>query len=182
MTKYGKSRRWLPLMTAIVAPCLMLGCATPSSASSESKLPQNSGTGNEISGRGAIISGQGYAHTCQEGGVFLVPATNYWQSWADGTLGKNGPEYASPVAVRRLPDDKRAWDTAMHADCDSAGRFKFSGVAEGKYYVVADIRWLLRWQHNGSTLVRTVDVTGPGDRAVELVQDLRQVSRTEPRG
>ena len=107
----------------------------------------------EISGRGAIISGQGYMHTCQDKGVFLVPAT--------------GPS----------PTDAQALKTARHADCDSEGHFRFSDVANGKYHVVASIHWLVRWQHNGHDLRQVVDVTGPENRFVELTQDLRPTSR-----
>src|SRR5690348_8172504 len=102
MTDEAKAQRSPALVTAIAVSCVALGCSTAAFAD-----PAPAGTA-EISGRSAIISGQGYMRTCQDSGVFLVPATG-------------------------SPAEAQALNTARHADCDSEGRFRFSDVANGKY-------------------------------------------------
>jgi hypothetical protein len=176
MTEQAKMCRWLPLMTAVLAPFVLIGCAGSLSAAPENRLAQKLETpaAAEISGRGAIISGPGYIHSCQDGGVFLIPATSDWESWAKQAIGKSRPASVSLVGMRQLPVDGRAWSAARHADCDNSGRFKFSDVADGKYYVLANVSWLLRWQHNGGALIQAIDVTDHAGHTVELVQDLRK--------
>jgi hypothetical protein len=148
-----------------------LGCATPLPIpfdENQARYATQQGN-NDVSGTATIGSKGGYTRTCQD--VFLLPATAYWRAWAQEAFGN--ATYAPRLKIQQLAVDKRAWSLARHADCDCAGHFHFSNVADGKYYVFSEIVWLLRWQQNGGGLLQAVDVRNGAALRVSLMQDWR---------
>ena len=161
--------------SAIAIPIVVLGCAPPLSLpfdENQARYATQRGE-NEISGTAKIVSKGGYTRTCEYGGVYLLPATNYWNAWVGQVFGSTRATYAPRIKIEQLAVDDRAWTLARHADCDSGGHFRFSQVSDGKYYVFAEISWLLRWQHNGGGLLQTVDVRNGVSTTVALRQDWR---------
>lgn len=162
---------WRRSGVAVAAPILALGCATPLPIpfdENQARYATQQGN-NDVSGTATIGSKGGYTRTCQD--VFLLPATAYWRAWAQEAFGN--ATYAPRLKIQQLAVDKRAWSLARHADCDCAGHFHFSNVADGKYYVFSEIVWLLRWQQNGGGLLQAVDVRNGAALRVSLMQDWR---------
>ena len=83
-------------------------------------------------------------------------------------FGNTSRGYTQRTRLESLPDSDEYEKFARHADCDEDGRFRFDRVADGRYYLLAKITWLVRWQRNGGGLMSAVDVKNGDSKTVIL--------------
>ncbi|HET7085896.1 MAG TPA: hypothetical protein VFI23_14055 [Rhizomicrobium sp.] len=160
---------WRPAI--VVVAILLHGCAAPIAPEDSAAHYVLENGSNEISGRVAIISSNGHARPCDV--VSLLPVTPFWTGWRNQIFDSD-KDYAARFAIQSVFPDPAAQPVARHSDCDSSGRFRFAGIADGKYYVFSTVLWLLRWQHNGGGFMREVEVRGGQSVGISLVKDWRE--------
>jgi len=129
---------------------------------------------NTITGRASIISPNGFTRTCEYDGVSLIPVTAYSNEWMSLVFGSQQGGYARHNAYERLSGDDGFDKYARRGECDEAGRFRFEHVANGKYFVVSKITWLLRWTRSGGALAQTVEVSGGQSKQLLLEKRLER--------
>jgi hypothetical protein len=155
---------------------LLQGCAAPAAPEdSEAHYVLENGS-NEISGKVAIISTNGYTRTCDT--VTLLPVTPYWTNWRNQAFSRQ--DYAPRFAIQNASPDAVAQTIARHGNCDSEGRFHFTNVADGRYYVFSTVFWLLRWQQNGGGFMQGVEVRGGEKVEISMIKDSRASSSAMP--
>jgi len=115
------------------------------------------GTG-EIKGEAFLRQNGGGVVTCAGREVTLVPSTAY----SDERflfLFKNNEKGYSPVYRRviSVPNPEYASFTRK-TRCDSQGKFKFTGLQSGNYYVAGDVIWVIGGLSQGGSLMQKVNV------------------------
>ena len=163
-------------LTAVAMLVFGAGCATPPVLSQQFDARSAgyvlSDGPNVIEGRASLMSRRGYVHTCQYSGVTLIPATAYSSERMAVAFGNTDGGFANDRAYERLPGNEYLARYMKYVACDEDGRFRFERVANGRYFVVADITWLVRWARFGGAVMRSVDVNGGEHRTVVLASNL----------
>jgi hypothetical protein len=72
----------------------------------------------------------------------------------------------------RLSVDEEFEKYARHTGCDASGHFAFEHVANGKYFVVTKIFYLLRWSRGGGALMESVEVRDGEEKKIVLEKKL----------
>ncbi len=167
---------WTKLLTALATLVFGAGCATPPVLSQRFDARSAgyvlSDGPNVIEGRASLTSRRGYLHTCRYSGVTLIPATAYSSERMILAFGNIDGGYANERVYERLPANENSAHYMRYAPCDEDGRFRFERVANGKYFVVADITWLVRWARFGGAAMQSVEVIGGEHRTVVLASNL----------
>jgi hypothetical protein len=127
---------------------------------------------NVIEGRASLTSRRGYVHTCRYSGVTLIPATAYSSERMTLAFGNINGGYANDRVYERLPANEYFARYVRYVACDKDGRFRFERVANGRYFLVADITWLVRWARFGGAAMQSIEVTGGEHRTVVLASNL----------
>ena len=123
--------RWIVLLLVTL---LMMGCARTYERKAEFKPEEYApyaGTGTaRVCGQAYLSMDDGKPHVASGDRVLLAPATSY-------------TEEAIMVKVTRgrkmVDPDPEAMKFEQHTKTDEEGRFCFTGLPAGEYYVVADI-------------------------------------------
>jgi hypothetical protein len=118
------------------------------------------GAGGAIEGRATLRSGpSGYARNCAGFDAYIVPATPETTAFVREHFGRAQSGYASSASLRGTLGLFVTTNGGGRVSCREDGTFAFAGVATGHYYVLADIKWLLRWAHEGGTVSTVADVS-----------------------
>jgi len=116
---------------------------------------------NTIEGRVAVRQPDGTVTTCADNAASLIPVTPSTRARMDALYGRDrnfalvGSEHPSrDPAMERL---------VRHEPCDEGGRFRFTRVADGDYFVVAGVP-----EPEPSSVKKEVSVRGGVTRRVLL--------------
>jgi hypothetical protein len=95
-----------------------------------------------VEGRAAIAAG-GVSHTCAGSEAQLVPAGSYATEMMRMVFGNDARGYVTLASSPRYPasiapDFSR---TIRRVGCDAEGRFRFSDVPAGRWYVFSNVIW-----------------------------------------
>jgi hypothetical protein len=104
--------------------------------------------------------------TCAGLHAFLHPAGKYAKAWVANTYGSEAGGYLDnnvKVAEAPLPDPEFN-KLGVKTPCDAQGAFQFLGLADGEYYVQAQVFWespgRYGMQRNGGMLAKKVSLAG----------------------
>lgn len=128
---------------------------------------------NTIEGTAIARSYRGAVKTCAAQTVTLFPVSTYASERMTALYG-NAKEGFNPVTAGR-PADFEGDDPAYHEAartmrCDGRGRFAFSELADGAYFVVAEVTWHDRRAglEQGGYLMQRVEVASGETRDILL--------------
>ena len=160
-SKPSKSRPYLPKAVGLLGVLfVLLGCA-PEAV----RYPQPgmaiwaNGKGGAIEGHATLRSGSsGYARTCAGFDAYIVPVTPVTTAFIRQHFRNTHNGYSSSISLQSEFGTFVTNNGGGRVPCRGDGTFTFSDLADGPYYVLADIKWLLRWAHRGGTVATTADV------------------------
>ncbi|MES2255497.1 MAG: hypothetical protein V4559_10695 [Pseudomonadota bacterium] len=134
--------------------------------------------GGTIEGGATLRSGAtGYARTCAGFDAYIIPVTPSTTAFMQKHFKQIRNGYAPAPS---LQDELGMFVTANgggRVNCRDDGTFAFANLAEGQYYVLADIRWLLRWAHRGGTVSTVADVRRAQSSSIAI--DVSSTTRSE---
>lgn len=107
---------------------------------------------NQVSGkikfepdRGHVLAYPDTVVSCEEMEVKLIPYTDYAREWALKYYGKPVVDVAYKLSKRARGMKFENYEAFMAATrksfCDASGVFGFDHVADGEFFVVADVKW-----------------------------------------
>ena len=83
--------------------------------------------------------------------------------------GNNLRGYSSVnQAVRFQPDPSTFYQLTKDTVCDAQGNFQFMNVADGTFYVVSRITWMVGYSAQGGSIMQQVTVQGGDAKQVVL--------------
>jgi len=148
----------LPIAAVILGLAFLGGCAsptvivTPSASFNAAKARKllEPGT-NEVSGKVLLRLTSGGALSCTGGIVRLIPLTPYAEEWAELTYYQQPAESTTPPDLAYLPKSPKPskevranplfMATTREVPCDREGQFRMDQVADGDYFVEAQLIW-----------------------------------------
>lgn len=125
----------------------------------------------------AFLPGEGGAvRTCAGSRAFLVPLSDYARSWATTVYGSEQGGFKQPLDGKadKVADlsirFRKSW---IPASCDAQGRFEFTEVPDGEYYVISAVLWKRHESDpvpQGGLIARRVRVSGVDVKEVVLTR------------
>ncbi len=124
---------------------------------------------NIISGSALIRQNGGGVVTCAGLPILLVPKTAYASERIKAIYG-NTQRGHNPAhrAIQFEPDVQSYGRLQRNTLCDAQGNFSFSDVADGSFYVIANITWNVGGSIQGGGLMQAVTVSGGASQEVVL--------------
>lgn len=122
---------------------------------------------NIIDGSALIRQNGGGVVTCAGMEVSLTPATDYatermlilYKSTDRGYLPFAAANIINPPSVPPPPDPEYLRQS-QKTMCDSQGKFQFSNVTDGSFYITTQISWMVGYNQQGGMLMKRVDLKG----------------------
>lgn len=120
---------------------------------------------NTIIGSALIRRGDGQSVNCSGGEVHLIPYTAYANSRMLEAYGSSNKGFKRVMPrgfneVKFTPDTPEYYLIRKITQCNSQGFFTFKHVANGKYFVITDIVWMIGDKPEGGSLMQRVSVEG----------------------
>ncbi len=145
---------------------------------------ERSGT-NAIAGTAEVALRGGQTKTCAGLEVRLVPDAPYTRDRIALLYGTTDEGFVDAAEARRVQERSDAVvDPAYKrshkvATCDAKGRFAFTNLADGSYYVLAPVIWRKAGADgtNGGFLMQRVNVAGGEAKRLHLTPPARVSSR-----
>lgn len=174
--------RHAPVLAALLAGFLQAGCAglqgsygtTPAFDPAEVAGASERGK-NAVRGSAVLRPAGGEARTCAGATVALLPDSAYTQDRMRRLFGavEQGSNDLAPGAARRLEPADPAFARAVRTTtCDIRGRFGFSALPDGTWYVTTSVTWRTRGNdpasQAGAALMQRVVLAGGTVAQVEL--------------
>lgn len=118
--------------------------------------------GNTVEGSALIRQQGGGVVTCAGLDVHLIPKTAYATERLETIWGNSVKGYAPVWGMQMTftPDPYDYHRYAHHTTCDAQGRFAFNNVADGEFYLVTTITWIVAHQAQGGGLMQAINVKG----------------------
>ena len=118
------------------------------------------GAGGSIEGRATLRSGSSsHARNCAGLYAYIVPVTPETTAYVREHFGRTENGFAPTVSLQDTLGLFVTNSGGGRVECRGDGTFAFTGLAPGSYYVLADIKWLLRWAHEGGTVCTLTNVS-----------------------
>lgn len=155
-----KRRRLLRSLALVAAVSASAACAPDPSLLTVTAIPpgaavQLSGPGhNTILGRASLISRSGYVRTCDGNTAYLLPVTPASTELMIRLFGQPNGGVVSRFQFEHQPDE--VLRSGRQTECRADGTFTFEHVADGDYYAITDVTWLLRLVREGAALGTSV--------------------------
>jgi hypothetical protein len=104
---------------------------------------------NTVTGQGFLRQKGGGVVTCAGSQVFLLPATSYFREAIGHLMQGNDPQVRTidPVYARV-------------GQCDAQGNFIFSGIPDGGWFVVTEVKWSVGPNLQGGSLFQEINIGG----------------------
>lgn len=145
-----RPRRWLPVAIALVAT----GCSTlpgqrlPGVAFDPAEVAWAAARGsNAVRGSAVLRPAGGEPRTCAGATVALLPDSAYTRDRVQRLYGaiEGGSNDLAPGATRQIEAVDAGFGRAVRTTtCDVHGRFGFSGLPDGTWYVTTSVGWRSR--------------------------------------
>lgn len=99
---------------------------------------------NTLQGSALLRTKGGTAKTCAANEVNLIPYSEYTAERMDYIYGNSKKGYGSAGPRRSfefVPDVAEYHDIGKHTNCDAQGKFEFTELPDGDYYIIAPVMW-----------------------------------------
>ncbi|WP_158498664.1 carboxypeptidase regulatory-like domain-containing protein [Martelella endophytica] len=117
---------------------------------------------NTITGQAFLRRNDGVVVYAAGSDVHLIPKTAYSTERMDGIY--RGAKINTYIQSPPMPDGYLA--AMRDTRADGEGRFAFAGVADGSYYIVTTVEWLVGYTPQGGNLMEEVSVKGGETRDI----------------
>lgn len=161
--------RTLHRLAAGAAPLILAGCVTALSGARTVTLDvpfdvadaeRLLAPGKQVIKGSALMRQQGGGVvTCAGSLVYLVPATAYAQARMQAIYG-NTARGRDLGTFTFQPEQPRYMQTTRNTRCDAQGHFSFENVAEGAFFVVTSVRWVVNYSEQGGWLMHAASTVG----------------------
>jgi hypothetical protein len=132
----------------------LAGCASRFIPAQANAAPGGSG---RISGRAYLVfAASNRQRNCDD--ILLVPQKSEYRRIVSANFGDEESKLLQDIKFLGIYDDLGRQGDVKSADCDDSGRFAFSHLADGDYYLIARSTWLLRLAHRGGVFLKQVHV------------------------
>ena len=95
--------------------------------------------------RGHVLAYPDTVVSCEDMEIRLIPYTDYAREWALKYYGKPVTDVAYKLTKRAHSLKFENYEAFMAATrkgfCDDSGQFAFEGVADGEFFVLANVKW-----------------------------------------
>ena len=103
----------------------------------------------EVKGQAFLKTRGGEVRYAAGSDVFLEPATDYAKKYY-----KNQIQFTLPLTI----SNNKAASYTRRTKADADGRFDFSAVPSGEYFIVTNVTWEVARKPQGGTLVKLIKV------------------------
>lgn len=156
----------LRLVTLAAATSLLSACvamqtvniATPFDTK-EAAVIKQAGK-NTITGSALMKRNDGQTVTCSGEEVSLIPYTLYANSRMLTLYGGNAKGFNRGMRVTFVPDSPEYKEYQKKTQCNAQGFFSFKNIADGDYFVVTVVKWVVDYTPQGGNLMKRVTVKG----------------------
>ncbi len=129
----------------LIASLWVSGCVGPDIASvpfspEEASFVNKSGK-NSVSGEAFRKRNDGVVVTCAGEEVSLIPVTQYSTQRIAYIYGNTNRGKTASALVSAGKADVQYLAMAKNTVCDSSGKFTFTGIADGDYFVTTAVLW-----------------------------------------
>lgn len=122
-----------------------------------------------VDGEGFIRRPNGWLARCSGNKVYLVPASAYFREWID--IRRSGAVVANSVELSKLHREAQ-----RETQCDQRGRFAFSDLPAGKWFVITRISYEARTDTFSEDALYVTEVeTVPGKRADVILSNPNRI-------
>lgn len=115
---------------------------------------------NIVQGSALIRQQGGGVVTCAGLQVRLVPKTAYADERVRAIYGNNTKGF-TPIHLAQIaftPDHPGYLQYTKEKLCDAQGNFQFNDVADGDFYLVSQISWVVAQRSQGGSLMQSISV------------------------
>lgn len=160
-------RAWTQIL---LTSFILMGCAPQAILYPQPGMAiWKSGAGGSIEGRATLRSDRsGYARSCAGFDAYIVPVTPETTAFIRTHFDRVENGYAPSMSLQETLGSFITRNGGGRVSCRDDGTFIFAELAAGQYYVLADIKWLLRWAHEGGTVSSVADVSGTRSTSVAI--------------
>lgn len=114
---------------------------------------------NTVRGSGFMRQQGGGTVTCAGSTVFLIPATAYATARMQAVYG-NAQSGVRARAVKFSPDEPLYYELQKQTRCDAQGSFTFERVADGEFFLVTSVSWVVNYVQQGGYLMQRIRLQG----------------------
>jgi hypothetical protein len=112
---------------------------------------------NTIKGNAFMRQQGGGVVTCAGSTVMLIPATAYATARVRAVYGTAS---LAQRPVRFTPDYALYEQLTRKTRCDAQGHFVFDSVADGEFFALTQVLWVIAGRQQGGYLIQHVSVNG----------------------
>lgn len=130
---------------------------------------------NSITGQAIMRTRGGDVKTCAGLDVSLIPYSAYAAERIAVTYGAEDEGFARRESRPFSPDPAVYHETIRRSICDAQGNFRFTGLPDGRYFVLVEVSWEAvqggRYAYlagQGGTMMSRVSVSGGEERQLLL--------------
>jgi hypothetical protein len=159
------------LLTAALTGCAIRPPVKMQTAfDAEEHRPYAQTGANTIKGQGFLRQQGGGVVTCAGSTVLLMPATSFFREFINHYRSGRNPELGG-VGV-----DPGLRAMIKQSQCDAQGNFAFSSLPDGRWFVVTEVKWTVRYAQQGGALMQELSVAN-GETAQVLLTEKDWVGR-----
>lgn len=159
---------YLLLVLASVVGCANKKYTLDAPFNEEAVVKQLKDGGNTVRGSGFIRQRNGGLVTCAGGVVSLMPITERARQWSETmTDGPNGGYVDLSGRGYVFPNNPELFKFTRESRCDVAGKFEFSNVGDGDWFIFTRITWQIPGGTSGGLTI--VPIRLAGSRTIDVV-------------
>ena len=154
----------MKLLSAVIFTIALGGCVTIQQHTISVPFDRNQAAAlmlegsNTIKGNAFMRQNGGGVVSCAGATVMLIPATAYADERTGALYGK-GDAGVTRKNIQFQPDYAEYRTLTKTTTCDSSGNFEFSNVADGDFFVVTKVEWIVgTYNRQGGGLMHKVKV------------------------
>lgn len=149
-------------LIVLLGACSSTGTLTTAFDADAAAFINRSGNA-DVSGQAFLRRNDGIVVYGAGSEVTLIPKTAYSDERIQQIYGSGKQSY---LGRRFTNDDPNYYTYTRTAIADGEGRFTFKNVANGDYYLVTSVTWLVQYAQQGGLLMERVSVQGGQDANV----------------
>jgi hypothetical protein len=128
---------------------------------------------NKIRGSALLRQRGGGVVTCAGTTVLLIPATAYARERLGYFYGSGETGYIvrNDFVIDSPQVDPGAWNRLQRETlCDAQGYFTFDRLADGEFFVLASVDWVVAGEQQGDAMMRRVAVNGGETKEIVITR------------